>query len=102
LGPQTVKGFSRTARAFGVVSERAAESRFDASRSADLTRFVGRERELALLREGWSKAAGGAGQVVLLSGEAGIGKSRLVKKLLDELAEGTRGRLRYQCSPLHV
>jgi class 3 adenylate cyclase len=102
LGPQSVKGFSRTARAFAVVAERMAETRFDASRAADLTTFVGRERELSLLRERWSKAAGGTGQVVLLSGEAGIGKSRVVRKLLDDLAEVSHARLRYQCSPLHI
>ena len=69
------------------------------SRSADLTRFVGREHELALLRERWSKAAGGAGQVVLLSGEAGIGKSRLTAALLAHIESEPHTRLRYFCSP---
>ena len=70
--------------------------------TSDLTALVGREEELELLLRRWSKAKTGEGQVVLLSGEAGIGKSRLTAALLKRLATEPHTRLRYFCSPQHA
>ena len=78
------------------------ESRFEALHASGLTALVGREEELELLLRRWSKAKTGEGQVVLLSGEAGIGKSRLTAALLERLAGEPHTRLRYFCSPQHT
>ena len=78
------------------------ESRFDALHASGLTQLVGREEELELLLRRWSKARGGQGQVVLLSGEPGIGKSRLTAALLERLATEPHMRLRNFCSPQHT
>jgi predicted ATPase len=67
--------------------------------ASGLTDLVGREEELDLLLRRWSKAKSGEGQVVLLSGEAGIGKSRLTAALLERLSSEAHTRLRYFCSP---
>jgi predicted ATPase len=80
----------------------SAEGRFEALHAAGLTALVGREEELELLRRRWSRAKTGEGQVVLLSGEAGIGKSRLTAALLESLATEPHTRLRYFCSPQHT
>ena len=80
----------------------SVESRFEALHGAALTALVGREEELELLLRRWSKAKSGEGQVVLLSGEAGIGKSRLTAALLERLAGEPHTRLRYFCSPQHT
>ena len=78
------------------------EGRFEAFHASGLTELVGREEELDLLLRRWSKAKTGEGQVVLLSGEAGIGKSRLTAALLERLASEPHTRLRYFCSPQHT
>ena len=78
------------------------EGRFEAFHASGLTELVGREEELELLLRRWSKAKGGQGQVVLLSGEPGIGKSRLTAALLERLAAEPHARLRYFCSPQHT
>ena len=78
------------------------ESRFEALHTSGLTELVGREEELELLLRRWSKAKSGEGQVVLLSGEAGIGKSRLTAALMEHLADEPHTRLRYFCSPQHT
>ena len=78
------------------------ESRFEALHATGLTALVGREEESELLLRRWSKAKTGEGQVVLLSGEAGIGKSRLTAALLERLAGEPHTRLRYFCSPQHT
>jgi predicted ATPase len=70
--------------------------------ASGLTELVGREEELELLARRWAKAKSGEGQVVLLSGEAGIGKSRLTAALLERLATEPHTRLRYFCSPQHT
>jgi predicted ATPase len=70
--------------------------------ASGLTDLVGREEEFDLLLRRWSKAKSGDGQVVLLCGEAGIGKSRLTAALLDHLATEPHARLRYFCSPQHT
>ena len=80
----------------------SVESRFDALHGSGLTELVGREEELELLLRRWSKVKGGQGQVVLLSGEPGIGKSRLTAALLERLAEEPHTCLRYFCSPQHT
>ena len=80
----------------------SVESRLDALRASGLTKLVGREEELEILLRRWSKAKTGEGQVVLLSGEAGIGKSRLTAALLERLAPKPHTRLRYFCSPQHT
>jgi len=78
LGPQKLKGFDAPVPAWMVLREAENLSRFEASRSQGLTPFVGREHEVALLLDHWRDATEGEGQVVLLSGEAGIGKSRIL------------------------
>jgi predicted ATPase len=78
------------------------ESRFEAMHASGLTELIGREEELELLLRRWSKAKTDEGQVVLLSGEAGIGKSRLTAALMDRFASEPHTRLRYFCSPQHT
>jgi predicted ATPase len=80
----------------------SVESRFEALHATGLTALVGREEELEILLRRWTKAKTGEGQVVLLSGEAGIGKSRLTAALLERLANEPHTRLRYFCSPQHT
>jgi class 3 adenylate cyclase/tetratricopeptide (TPR) repeat protein len=101
LGAQTLKGIVAPAHPFAVLRERALESRFEAHRGSVVRPLVGREHELALLLERWRQASVGEGQLVLLSGEAGIGKSRITRALIDAVAEGTHIRVNYQCSPYH-
>src|SRR5262245_49046869 len=86
LGPQTLKGLSLPVSAYQVVGESEAQSRFDAAVRSGLTPLVGRGHEVGLLRERWEQAKGGEGQVVLLSGEPGIGKSRLVQELTEHIS----------------
>jgi predicted ATPase len=100
LGRQAVKGFAEPVEAFVVEGVAATESRFEAVRRG-LTDLVGRAAESAILRERLGEAWAGAGQIVLLSGEAGIGKSRLGAQLAAEVASEPHTRLRYQCSPYH-
>ncbi len=99
LGEHPLKGFAEPLQAYRVVRERSVSSRFEAARSAALTPLVGRREEVALLLGRWSQAKQGDGQVVLLVGEAGIGKSRVVQTLHQRLAEEQHALLRYQCSP---
>lgn len=87
---------------FQVTGTRAIASRFEAARSeVALTALVGREEEVALLLSRWQEAERGDGQVVLFGGEPGIGKSRLIQVLRDQIS-GRYTALRYQCSPYHV
>ena len=101
LGAHELKGIDTPIQAFAVRAERVVESRFDAMGGARLP-MVGRDPELALLLERWTQAKAGEGQGVLLVGEAGIGKSRIVRALLDTLADEPHTRVRYQCSPYHT
>ena len=98
-GPRDLKGIAGPARAWAALRASSVESRFDALHTTGLTALVGREEESELLLRRWSRAKTGEGQVVLLSGEAGIGKSRLTAALLERLASEPHTRLRYFCSP---
>jgi class 3 adenylate cyclase/predicted ATPase len=102
LGTQNLKGIAGPVRAWAVLRPASVESRFEAFHAAGLTKLVGREEELDLLLRRWSKAKTGEGQVVLLSGEAGIGKSRLTAALMERLSTEPHTRLRYFCSPQHT
>ncbi len=99
LGARDLKGIAGPARAWAALRASSVESRFDALHTTGLTALVGREEESELLLRRWSRAKTGEGQVVLLSGEAGIGKSRLTAALLERLAAEPHTRLRYFCSP---
>ena len=101
LGLRTLKGLTEPAQVWQVDRERSLESRFEA-RTARLTNFVGRDHEVGLLLERWQQAKEGEGQVVLLAGEAGIGKSRILETLRDTVSGEAHTRLRYQCSPYHT
>jgi class 3 adenylate cyclase len=102
LGPKDLKGIAGPVRAWAALRPALVESRFDALHASGLMQLVGRKEELDLLLRRWSKAKGGQGQVVLLSGEPGIGKSRLTAELLERLAAEPHTRLRYFCSPQHT
>ena len=99
LGPCPFRGFAQPVRAFRVLGPGRAEGRFESLHPEALTPLVGREQELALLLGRWRQAKDGEGQVVLLSGEPGIGKSRIVLALRERLREEPCTTLRYQCSP---
>jgi class 3 adenylate cyclase/predicted ATPase len=102
LGAKDLKGIAGPVRAWAALRPSSVEGRFEALHASGLTDLVGREEELELLLRRWSKAKTGEGQVVLLSGEAGIGKSRLTAALLERLADEPHTRLRYFCSPQHT
>ncbi len=102
LGAKDLKGISGPVRAWAALRASSAEGRFEALHASGLTELVGREEELELLLRRWSRAKTGEGQVVLLSGEAGIGKSRLTAALLERLATERHTRLRYFSSPQHT
>ncbi|MCW5747260.1 MAG: AAA family ATPase [Alphaproteobacteria bacterium] len=102
LGPQTFKGIPEPVPAYLVLGERRGMSRFEAVRTAPRNTFVGRNQELDLLRENWQRAAAGHGRLVLVSGEAGMGKSRLCDAFGQQLANQPHLRIQYQCSPQHV
>jgi class 3 adenylate cyclase len=102
LGAKDLKGIGGPVRAWAALRPATVESRFEALHASGLTELVGREEELELLLRRWSKAKRGEGQVVLLSGEAGIGKSRLTAALLESIASEPHKRLRYFCSPQHT
>ena len=100
LGPQALAGFAEPQRAWRVMGESGVLSRFEALRSAE-TPLVGREEEIELLTRRWQQAKSGEGRVVLISGEPGIGKSRLTAALSEHIESEPHIRLRYFCSPHH-
>ena len=102
LAVQDLKGIAGPVRAWAALRPSSVESRFDALHASGLTDLVGREEELELLLRRWAKAKSGEGQVVLLSGEPGIGKSRLTAALMERLATEPHTHLRYFCSPQHT
>ena len=99
LGARDIKGIAGPTRAWAVLRASSVASRFEALHATGLTVVVGRDEEFELLLRRWQRAKSGEGQVVLLSGEAGIGKSRLTAALLENLATEPHARLRYFCSP---
>jgi class 3 adenylate cyclase/predicted ATPase len=102
LGPKSLKGIDGLVQVWAALRPSSFESRFEALHATALTALVGRQEELELLLRRWSKAKNGEGRVVLLSGEPGIGKSRLTAALLERLTTEPHTRLRYFCSPQHT
>jgi class 3 adenylate cyclase len=100
LGPQALAGFAEPRPAWRVLGESGVLSRFEALRSG-ATPLVGREEEIELLLRRWEQAKSGEGRVVLINGEPGIGKSRLIAALSERIANEPHTRLRYFCSPHH-
>jgi class 3 adenylate cyclase len=101
LGTVEVKGIAALAPAWQVLRPSVVASRFEALRGSALSRLVGRDEEIDLLLRRWARAKAGDGQVVLISGEPGLGKSRLTAALGDRLHAEPYLRLRYFCSPYH-
>jgi TOMM system kinase/cyclase fusion protein len=101
LGPRTVKGLSTPLAVYQVGEESTVHSRFEVAIRTGLTPLVGREQEVGLLLDHWEQAKAGEGQVVLLSGEPGIGKSRLLQVLSERLAGETYARVECRCSPFY-
>jgi class 3 adenylate cyclase len=100
LPSKDLKGIDGPVRAFAALRPSAVESRFEALRTAT-TPLVGREEELALLMRRWEQAQAGDGNVVLISGEPGIGKSRIAQTVVERISAEPHTRLRYFCSPYH-
>jgi class 3 adenylate cyclase/tetratricopeptide (TPR) repeat protein len=100
LGPQVLKGLSSPLQLYQALYESGAQSRLDVAAIRGLTPLVGREPEVTLLQERWAQVEEGRGQVVVVSGEAGIGKSRLVQVLKDDLA-APHAWWECRCSPYH-
>ena len=101
-GRLTLKGFAEPVQAWRVVAECMGGDRFTARHSESLTGLVGREHEIELLLDRWALAASGEGQVALLSGEPGIGKSRIAQALRERLADKPHVRMHHSCSPHHI
>jgi class 3 adenylate cyclase/predicted ATPase len=102
LGTVAIKGFAEPVHAYQVIRSSTVEGRFEALHGAALTPLIGREEEIEILLRRWRRAAGGNGQVILISGEAGIGKSRVTATLLERVAGEPHTRLRHFCSPHHT
>ena len=101
LGAVEIKGLPASVRAWEVLGLSTIDNRFEALHSTRLTPLVGRDEESGILMRRWERAKAGEGQVVLVSGEAGIGKSRLIAALQDNVGDDQRATLRYFCSPHH-
>ena len=101
LGVRSLKGISNPLSLYQVVREEVAQSRFEVAVRRGLTPLVGREQEVGLLTERWDRAKHAEGQVVLLSGEPGIGKSRLVQVIREQAEKDAALRLEFRCSPYH-
>jgi class 3 adenylate cyclase len=102
LGEHTIKGLDEPLRVYQLLAESGAQTRLDVVPSRGLTPLVGREQEVGLLLERWAESTEGRGQVVLLSGEAGIGKSRLVEVLRERVGRERVTWLTFRCSPYHT
>jgi hypothetical protein len=102
LGVRELKGFAAPVRSWRVIGDRPVKSRFEAAHPTAMTQLISRQHELSLLLDRWTEAKAGEGQVVLLSGEPGIGKSRITQAFRERIAGEPHKRLRYQCSPYHT
>jgi class 3 adenylate cyclase len=102
MGAQALKGIGEAVTVWRVSGKVVSASRFESQATGSLTPFVGREHETGILLERWGQVKDGEGQVVLLSGEPGIGKSRMVQVLNERLSEEPLTRIRYQCSPYYT
>jgi class 3 adenylate cyclase/tetratricopeptide (TPR) repeat protein len=102
LAPSSLKGFAEPVLAWRVIGEGRAESRFEALHGTRVTPLVGRDEELDLVLSRWRQVKAGDGHVALISGEPGIGKSRLVLALRERLQEESKASLSYACSPHHA
>src|SRR5207244_4057547 len=98
LGAQTLRGVAEPLHVYQVLQESGARGRLDVAGTRGLTPLVGRESEVALLLERWEQAKAGQGQVILLTGDAGIGKSRLVQRLKEHVAN--QPHTRWECRSL--
>jgi class 3 adenylate cyclase/tetratricopeptide (TPR) repeat protein len=98
-GSQQLKGFQRAVNVYQVIAERAVESRFEATHGDQMLPFVGRVHELGMLNERWQAAQSGQGQMVFVTGEPGIGKSRLVEAFCQTINTEHFQLIRMQCSP---
>src|SRR5271166_2102669 len=101
FGARELKGFPHRVLVFRVASEREVESRFHATRGKALSQFVGRNSEIGILLDRWELAKSGQGQAVFVSGEAGIGKSRMLEALMERVQDEPHESIRLQCSPYH-
>lgn len=101
LGSHPMKGFSKPVQVWQVVDRLDVDPDFDLPRLAQMTPFVNRETEVALLLDRWGLVREGEGQLILVSGEPGIGKSRIVLTLQDRIADEAHSVVRYHCSPFH-
>src|SRR5712692_8313531 len=101
LGPHTLKGISAPLGVYQVLGASGVQSRFEVAIRTGLTPLVGRDEELGLLLRRWEKVKEGEGQVVLLSGEAGVGKSRLGQELKEQVEREGHTRIEFHCSPYY-
>ena len=102
LGAQNLKGFAGTVMAYRVVGKHQVESRFEALHGAAMIPLVGRQQEMQLLFDCWAKVKSGKGRVVLVCGEPGIGKSRIMQALREHAGNDLHIGMRYQCSPYYT
>jgi TOMM system kinase/cyclase fusion protein len=101
LGAHALKGLAAPLQVYRILGESAAQSRLEVAEASGFTPLVGRESEVALLRERWAQSQDGRGQVVLLRGEAGIGKSRLVEALRERVRREGATHIVFRCSPYY-
>lgn len=102
LGAVELKGFADEVNAFAVTGERSQKVHFEAPAAEHLSKLVGREHELAMIEERWERVLVGEGQAILLTGEAGIGKSRIIKAVNERLRGEEHYRVRHRCTPFHT
>ena len=102
LGEVELKGIGKALPAWQVEAERSPENRFEQHAQDPVLPMIGRNHELALIMERWQRARDGEGQVTVLTGEAGIGKSRLTRAVIDEIKLSDHYRISYYCSPYHT
>jgi hypothetical protein len=101
LGSRYLRGIPQPMLVYRVVKESGIQSRLEAAMTSGLTPLVGREQEVGILQAHWEQVKGGVGQVMLLQGEAGIGKSRLVQVMKEQVAKEGYTRIEYRCSPYY-